>query len=437
MYSNATQGFQASVGVLAVVPQEKYVFCEELDVKSKIVNSIGISCLEKELCNLGYNEIKCLWTPTEIALIEEYIPSMYYRIAKELGIKDGGETRERIVKLAFQVQSELTNKSSTIDAGIIHKRRDEGSVSSAVHNLGRLCRMLEVLGMGHQKGLPEHVLIGGALDEILIQTKLRYVDFLRNLPEWAEPVEVVNKRAELSSEERQRFSYIDGILSICGEYVVAIALYGSASKETNPDNYSDYDNFLVVRNGTLERLYPKLKGRKFTHYDGKHIGFNLVEESVFTKFIRLNHNPNEHLNHTIVLYGNLNFPVVSEAEICERGTSYAVLRLKALKSACAWITKNPCSLLDKKALFDYFQKTPLFIIRSALNFTERIAYRSKDEIKSRLAEIGGEVLHFKPDKKYIVRATYQAAVWATQLLEKYYKEKRVDNRVIRFGIFQK
>ena len=238
---------------------------------------------------------------------------------------------------------------------------------------------------------------------------------------------------KLNSTQKQRYSYIDDILGICGEeYVVATALYGSASRETNPDNYSDYDNFLVVKNGSLGRLYPKLKGRKFTHQDGKHIGFNLVEESVFTNFIRLNHNQNEHLKYTIVLYGGLNFPIVSEAEICERGTSYAVLRLKALKSACAWITKNPGLLLNKKALFNYFQKTPLFIIQSALNSTEGVTYRGKDEIKSRLAEIGGEVIPFKPDRKYIVHATYQAAVWATQLLEKYYEGRRFDNSVIRF-----
>lgn len=414
MYSkNTAQGFQASIGTWA----------KELDVKSKVVDSIGISVLEKELCNLNRNDIKYLWTPTEMVLIEEYIPSMYYKISKEFGIENNIETKEGIVKLGFQVQSELTNKSSTIDVGIIHKRRDEGSVSSTIHNLGRICRILEILGMGPQKGIPKHVLTGGNLDEILIQAKLRYADILRNLPERVHPIEIVNKRAKLSSEQRQRFSYIDDILDICGENVVAIALYGSASKETNPDNYSDYDNFLVVRNGSLKRLYQKLKGNKFTHQDGKHIGFNLVEESVFTKFIRLNHNQHEHLKYTLVLYGNLNFPVVSEAEICDRGTSYAVLRLKALKSACAWITKNPDLLLDKKALFDYFQKTPLFIIQSALNSTEGVACRSKDEIMSRLAEIGGEVLSFKPDKKYIVHAIYQASVWATQLIEKYYGEK--------------
>ena len=241
MYSrNATQRFQASVDAWASAPQGKSVLCEELDVKSKIVDNISISALEKELHNLSYNEIKYLWTPTEILLIEEYIPSMYYKIAKELGIGNGRETREIIGKLAFQVQSELTNKSSTIDAGIIHKRRDEGSVSSTVYNLGRICRMLEILGMGPQRELPEHVLAGGDLDEILIQTKLRYADFLRNLPEWTQPVEVVNKRVELNSEQKQRYSYIDDILGICGEeYVVATALYGSASRETNPDNYSD------------------------------------------------------------------------------------------------------------------------------------------------------------------------------------------------------
>ena len=189
---------------------------------------------------------------------------------------------------------------------------------------------------------------------------------------------------------------------------------------------------MVVRDGSLPRIYPKIKGRRFTNVDGKHLGVNIVEDSVFVKFIRLNHDPNEHLEYCQVLYGAVDFPVVSEREIRERGTSYAIIRTKSLKSACSWITKDPDVLLDKKDLFEYFQKTLLFIVQSALNSTEGVKYRSKEQLKRTLAEIGAVVLPFKQDTRYIVQATYQAAAWASQLLEKYYQGKQFENGFMRF-----
>jgi hypothetical protein len=293
--------------------------------------------------------------------------------------------------------------------------------------------MFEVLGLGSHEPIPEDVLRSDDFDEILIHAKLRYAHLLKIMPELARPVGCTTKRADLTAEEKAKFSYIDDILEICGNTVTAIALYGSAAKEINPRNYSDYDNFLVVKDGSLGFLYPRLKGRKFKHKDGKKVGLNLVEESVISKIIRFQHDPNEFLEYCKVLYGEIDFPEVPWYELKERGNSYAILRTKALKSACSWVTKEPNILKDKKDLFDYFMKTQLFIIQSALNQTEGIKFRTKDEFKERLAEVGGRVHPFKPDPRYILYSIYQATVTATKLLEKYYPDKEFKaRRVMRF-----
>ena len=403
----------------------------EMDIESTLVQSITVSDLERELRDIGPHSIKYLWTPTEIALMREYVPSTYHRIAEELGKDTSEDPDERKRRLAFQIQSEVVNKSSTLDSGIIHGKRDEGTVSSKIYNLGRICSILQIIGIDSSLWTPEQIRRTDDLDDTMIEIKLQFANILRAMPEWAAPVATVNKHANLNSEQKQKFGYVDDILKIVGDDAVAIAAYGSSVKESDPKNYSDYDNFLVVKPHSLGRIYPQLKGRKFEHKDGKHVGLNLIEEGVFTKFIRLNHDPNEYLTHCTVLHGQLNFPVVSEREVKERGTSYSVLRSKALKSACSWIARNPELLLDKKDLFDYFQKTLLFITQSALNSTEGVEHRSKDVLMARLAEAGGEVLPFKPDRDYVLDATYRAAASSTQLLERFYGGKKFGNGFVR------
>lgn len=400
-----------------------------LDVKCRVVDEITTSILEEELKDLGHNSIKYLFTPTELILLEDYIPSIYHKVAGDLGINNEDNIGS---KLAFQVQSELVNKASTLDSGIIHGRRDEGTVRSKIYNWGRLCRMAELLGLGEQEGLSQKVLDSGDFDEILIAIKLKYADFLRKIPVWAEPVKIVRRSAKLDRMQKKKFSYFEDLIKLGGDDIRAIVVYGSSAKENDPRNYSDYDNFLVVRDGSLGRLYLWLKGKKFKHKDGKSIGLNLIEEGVFTKYIRFNHDPNEHLERCVVLCGEVDFPVVPEKEIQERGTSFAVLRTKALKSACCWVTRDPEILLDKKELFEYFQKSPRFIMHSALNNTEGIRERCKKEINERVSELGACELPFKSNKEHILRATYQVAVCATRILEKYYRGKKFDNGFMRF-----
>lgn len=398
-------------------------------ISSRIVTDITVSDLEDELKDIAPNTIRYLWTLAEVDFLREYAPSTHYRIARELGWEIEPED---LGKLAFQVQSEVVNKASTLDAGIIQGRRDKGTVESKVYNLNRIANLLDVLGIDTQEyALPADVLNSDDLDRILIETKLRFAKMLRVLPEWAAPVEVITRIADLTSEERNQFYYVEDILRLVGDDVAAIALYGSASKETDPKNFADYDNFLVVRDGSLERIYPNLTGKKFMHRDGKHIGFNVVEESTFARVIRMNHDSNEYLRFCRVLHGSADFPVVLDEEVQERGTSYAAIRLRSLKSACSWIAANPELLLDKEELFNFFQKTPLFMVHTALNATEGIADRPKDHLREVLAELGGEVLPHRPDAKYITEATYKAAVLATKIIEKYYVGKKFADGFVR------
>lgn len=399
---------------------------EEIAVVNKIVAEVSADSLTRELAGISHGSLKYLWTRSELPLIQDYLPSSYFRIARELnhGIR---RFEDRRINLAFQFQSELIIQFSTLDAGIIHGRRDSGSVGSKIHNLGRVYKIARVLGIETPEFIPDSVLNSGDLDEILIQAKLRYSEILKNLPNWMDYALTLSKTTSLSEEEKVKFQYAQEIANFLEGDLVAMALYGSASREEDPEKYSDYDNYAVVKDGSLLRVYQKLKDTKPVHSDGKSIGLNLVEESLFTKCMRLTHEPNEHLLSTKMLYGTLDFPVVSNSEAYERAISYSMIRAKCLRSACSWITADPQKILDKEALFDYFQKMQLFILETGLNISEGELPRSKDKMKERLRDFNGEVMPFVPEPEYLVRTTYKATAITSKIIETLYSGVKFRN----------
>ena len=116
----------------------------QLEARCKVVDKITFGSLAKELRS-PESTIKYLWTPFELDLLNEYIPSTHHRVTQDLGIDPGPETDKRKSRLAFQIQSELVNKSSTLDAAIIHGRRDEGTVESKLYGLNRHRKLLDIL----------------------------------------------------------------------------------------------------------------------------------------------------------------------------------------------------------------------------------------------------------------------------------------------------
>jgi len=247
------------------------------------------------------------------------------------------------------------------------------------------------------------------------------------MPELTPPAETETVTAKLTSEQQQRFSFYKDLVRLLGDDVVAIVLYGSAAKEKNLKNCHDYDLNIVVEDGSLPRIYPKITGKRFVHIDGKQIGVNLTEKSSYTKSIRFNHDPREFREQSLVLYGSVDYPMFSEQEIRERQVCSTILRAKTIKSAAAWISQDPELLLGKEDLFGYFQKTLRLIYNSALNLEHGYRLRSKAELNNGLHQLGMQVLPYRQDPKILVDSILQAAVWASALTDMYLKGKRFED----------
>ncbi len=393
---------------------------EDFDVESIITSEpMDAAQLQKRLKEWADKDyLAYFWTPTEIQLLKHYSPHAY-QSAVDADLTDSGRLLRRVI---FQYQSEIVNRSSVIDAGILAGKRNIETVRHQILNLDRLNGLAAILETEYED-IYLADLAQETLDDKLIEAKLAYATLLGTMPNWLDEVPTVTKSApDLGVARDTQFSYIDEVLGKIGPRVVAIVLYGSASRETNPDNVKDRDNYLVVQDGTLPEIYQILQGHRFQpSKDGKPVGFNLIEQRSFARFLRMNHDANESLEHCKVLYGEAEFPVVSENEIQQRGTSYAVLRSKILKSSAAWQMVTPRWLIGIPEMFDYLQKTPLFMIQAGLNLTEGVQSRNKGDFREVYAELGGNVADHREDVGYITECVCRAAAVSPLIAERFFK----------------
>ncbi|GEM_PF-7115710 len=414
-------------------------FVEEIPRITRIVDRLDVRELMHLIREHKGKGLVSLITPTEVDLFREYAPSTYHRIRTEnpeLKLPPEEEaSRKR--RLALQVQSELSNKASTIDAAIVHDRFDRGTVQSKVYQYNRICGLFSLLGLNHPATLhPSIIDSGQPLGDILIQLKLRFAELLRDLPEFAEPLAMERRIADLSSEQKEKYSYVNELRSLLGNNLVAIAAYGSSTRETDQDRINDYDNYVVVKSGSLEEVLLKVRGKKFAHpKDGKHVGVNIVEAQRFAFFNRMNHDPSDLREQGVVLHGEIELPIPSLQEIKERGASYAVLRGRTLKAAASWVGQDPRQLLGKPALYDFFQKTKRFIVLSGLvgriREGEKVRRRDKEILDRQLEQLGARVSAYVPNEEYIFRTICLASVSAARLLDYFYRGKKFEANFIQ------
>ncbi len=365
------------------------------------------------------------WTTTELGLLAQYAPSTFKRIA-EAHPEFGSEVIDIDDPLAFQAGSEVVGKGGTIDTALVHTRRTANSVGSKIHNANRIISIYEALGFQH----PDHIsIVDGmsSLDEVLLYAKDAFTALLRSAP--AGPaVETMRKEADILPRELAQFSFVDDLRRRLGDDI-AVALFGSAT--TSPD-FDDYDIFVVVPDGTIGAMYQTgdLVGARLANpFDGKSIGINMIEQSQFTKYVRWQHNPLSLLESCRVLYGSLDFPVVSEEENREHGIAHMMLRVKSLRSAAIW-TAHDGALAGKPPLFAYFQKTLRFLAEEVLNSEEGHRVRSKDELSAFLRKLGWEELQYVPNNTALVEATQLATVASSRLLDRFFRGKQFDQEVL-------
>ena len=381
------------------------------------------------------------YTQVELELVGHYVPSTYHRIAtgdNGLTLTDLVDEPTRRRQLALQLESEVSNRSSTIDGGITHGRCDVGTVRNKLYHFNRLCTIADLLGVPHtDRFKPEDLADDADLAELMIEAKIRYAHLLSMIPGWTDDVELrFRDPTHLDSVQQRRFCYAPTLIDHLGDDLVGLVVYGSAAKEQDDAKVGDYDHYVLIRPGSFRTVYAKLRALDDLKHpaDGKPVGVNLIEEPSFPNFMRWHHDPRETLEHAVVLHGQVAFPVVGDQEIQERGVSYALLRAKTLKSTAAWaVTDEPflASLSQKPALFEYFQKTVRFLAASALNLRHGVRSRTKETIDAELARIGTKVFPYHDNVAYARRTMLSTALSATKLLHEYFPGKRFEAPFIK------
>ena len=144
---------------------------------------------------------------------------------------------------------------------------------------------------------------------------------------------------------QKRFVYVEWLKQKLGDDLAGVLLYGSAARTDNPEGYSDFDNWVMVRD--IARAHQILKNTCPAVYDGKvieahndselphgvkHLGIHLfpANEEYVIRHIRFLHDPREFLMHTKVLFGEFPFLKVGQDEVIERGISQAYMKLKTI-----------------------------------------------------------------------------------------------------------
>tara|TARA_Y100000310_G_scaffold91953_1_gene89493 strand:- start:9466 stop:10902 length:1437 start_codon:yes stop_codon:yes gene_type:complete len=317
-------------------------------------------------------------------------------------------------RMAFQFQSELVRGVSTVPVCISDDRGDEDTYASKLHSLSRLKSMARVLTGDFTMSQGKVRLAHDSFDfeltsrkpepptiDSLITAMVDFTKLFRNMPEWLESSNSFTIYAK--DVPLPEFGYVEHIVdkidsSLGKGTVTGMVLYGSRAtipgglqaKSEDIERCSDYDHNLLVEAGTMRAVLDILRGGNFHNEEnGKHLGFNVIEEPDFTSYVRMNHDPFESSSTNRVLYGEAVFPNTPMGEVPERGLSHAVLRGFAMQSLACWNFANPEFLLERQPLMDYVNKTPLFGAQAALNCLEGPALRNKDDYVDFLSQFGG------------------------------------------------
>ena len=253
-------------------------------------------------------------------------------------------------------------------------------------------------------------------DTALSQMKMQFIEYLNEIPIGPRAYPIRRRNAEVTEKEiTERFPYVNWIREKLGNDLLGILLYGSASRTADPSQFSDYDNWVVVKNvprahrilkGTMPSVYLDkiVEGDKSHNLPNtKHVGIHLFPESseYLERHIRFLHDSTEFLKHTLVLDGRFDFPVIAEDEVVERGISHAYVKLKTISGSLNWAYSTPEKIIGKPNLFEFIVKNIRFFLQHSLNAMHEPKFRDKEELDALLAERGMPLPGYKPDPKYI------------------------------------
>ncbi|MBI4845200.1 MAG: hypothetical protein HY810_01785 [Candidatus Omnitrophica bacterium] len=387
------------------------------------------------------------WTVDEIRSFSVYLPSVVNKLQESIGEEklfeltgvNGMSDKDKILWSIFQVQTELTQRISTMDSFIVGNRGEYKTFLNKIYVYNRITAILVALGLlkKDEADFIPYDFAESQRADVLIDIKKRLLEYLKILPMAIPTPKMRTYEAALLEEEKSRYGYVDWLKEQLKDNLKAVVLYGSAARETK--QFNDYDNWIIVED--LNQAYRVLKGKAITYKDGKvlimgregkEVSLNIVPADVFAKLFHFNAVCDRNIDHCKVLYGSVNVYEITEQEMLERSISSVYLRLKALRASAMWIGRAPDEIIGKPALFEYFVKNTQFVMNVCINYQEGLRVVSKDEIKRRLKEMGIELFEYKDDPQYIAKAMIQTAVDSSFLHSKYLKDRKPDLSFLNF-----
>ncbi len=331
-------------------------------------------------------------------------------------------------RVLLQLQSEFDAKSATLDAAATHNRKDLDTIVNKAHLVNRLYLIGRIYNHVEEREYP--MLFGDLTKEdtwndVLLSMKETFIDYFLQVPLGKRKYDVRIRTAEqeVTPEELQeRYVYIDWLKQKLGDDLLGVLLYGSAARATDPSQYSDFDNWVRVKDLTkahkiLRGTCPAVLNGKVVelsngeHPEGaKHLGIHLFPENqeYLLRFVRFLHDSREFLEHTKVVYGEFPFIKVKQDEIIERGISHAYIKLKTIAGALNWAYTFPEKMLGKPPLFEFIVKNVRFFHQHALNAVEGPNFRSKQVLNQRLAEKGLHIPDYIDVLNYIKESMLHA-----------------------------
>jgi len=419
----------------------------------------GIPTSEEVIALLSSSSANTLTNPWSVPVVRgfrDYIPTTFKRITgdmpqtqlQELFGVDSNWVPESD-RLLLQLQTEIEAKAATIDAAIIHGRRELGTVVNKAHVANRLYNIGRLYGHLQEREAP--FLFGITEDEAtwdpaLSSIKRQFIEYMVEVPVGPRKYKTKLLRPELSRKEVQKeYPYVAWLREKLGDNLLGVLLYGSAARTNDPNEYGDFDNWVRVQDvgrahevlrGTAPSVIVEDDGSKHVveqcHSNGpsvKHLGIHLFpnDETYIANHIRFLHDSKEFRKHTKMLEGEFPFPVVAMDEIVERGVSHAYIKLKTITGALNWAYNTPEKIVGKPALFEFIVKNLRFFLQHSLNAMYQPQFRDKQMLNDLLAERGLHLPEYNDNLVHIRDSLIYSMVAVLQLQKELVESGREPN----------
>ena len=376
------------------------------------------------------------WSLPVIKGFKDYIPTTFKRVTQDMPRDQFSELFDvetdwipESEKILLQLQTEIEAKAATIDAALIHYRRELGTVVNKAHVANRLYMIGSIYKHLVEREYP--FLFGDLLDHTtwdraLSDMKMMFIDFMKEVPlGGSRQYEQIIRRPDVEADEiKERFGYLEWLKEKLGDDLLGVLLYGSAARTDDPDQYSDFDNWVKVKDvrrahAILRGTCPEVVDNKVIEGCGdiegeiegaKHLGIHIFpdDDDYILRHIRFLHDPEEFRLHTRVLYGEFPFVIVAPDEIIERGISQAYIKLKTIAGSLNWAWNAPEKILGKPSLYEFIVKNLRFFMQHSLNALEGPKFRNKQLLNELLGQRGIFVPDYRPDLEYIRKSLVYA-----------------------------